>query len=124
MHQRNEVVINVRTPELKLIAVADRQVLNDVVLSKAISTRVIWNAWTLLIGCVAVDGCPPFASQIKAGLLQMAVGVGVGVGWSGITWMLTHKVRVNYLPPTLAGSEESPCIVTRRKTVGWLQEFT
>ena len=51
-----EVVINVRTlPELKLIAIADRQVLNDVVLSKAISTRVIWSLG-LCISCVAVDG--------------------------------------------------------------------
>ena len=51
-----EVVINVRTlPELKLIAIADRQVLNDVVLSKAISTRVIWSLG-LCISCVAIDG--------------------------------------------------------------------
>ena len=50
------MVINVRTlPELKLIAIADRQVLNDVVLSKAVSARVIWSLG-LCISCVAVDG--------------------------------------------------------------------
>ena len=50
------MVINVRTlPELKLIAIADRQALNDVVLSKAVGTRVIWSLG-LCIGCVAVDG--------------------------------------------------------------------
>ena len=50
------MVINVRTlPELKLIAIADRQVLNDVVLSEAVGARVIWSLG-FCISCVAIDG--------------------------------------------------------------------
>ena len=75
------MVINVRTlPELKLIAIADRQVLNDVVLSKAVGTRVIWSLG-LCISCVAVDGAAVCVVNklVNCGWRRCR-------SWSGLCW--------------------------------------